>query len=157
MENLLNDSNTNPMFNVENWFIHKIRESGMIVLRSTQKTPGVATIKFVDAKGNDMSCYNPNGDDVYFAVACLRYDTGKKDKNGDAIKATRDAKALARLRHTKSGEKVFKVGNEPLRADGQPLFKCCGKMTTRDIKNKQGKVIRKETSESLQWLAFNNA
>lgn len=156
MENILNDSNANPMFNVENWFIHKIRESGMIVLRSTEKTPSVATIKFVDAKGNEMDCYNPNGDDVYFAVACLRYDTGKKDKEGNAIKATRDAKALAKMRHSKTGEKVFKLGKQPLQADGKtPLFKCCGKMTTRDIKNKQGKVIRKETSDSLQWLAFN--
>lgn len=68
MENILNDSNANPMFNVENWFIHKIRESGMIVLRSTEKTPSVATIKFVDAKGNKMDCYNPNGDDVFLQL-----------------------------------------------------------------------------------------
>ena len=155
MENILNDLGNNPMFNVQNWFIHDIRESGMIVFRSTETVPGVATVNFVDAKGNKMNCYNPNSDEVFFAVACLRYDTGKKDKHGKAIKATRDAKALAKMRHSKSGEKVFKKGLEVLRADGKPLFKCCGKMTTKDIKDANGKVIRKEMSDSLQWLAFN--
>ena len=154
MENLLTEiQSQNPMFNVLNWFIHDIRESGMIVLRSTENIPGVATIKFVDSKGNDMSCYNPNSDNVYFAVACLRYETGQKDRKGKPIKKTRTKKELMKM--YLNGVKVFKVGAEPLREDGQPLFRCIGKMTTKKIKNAKGEVIKEVPSDSLQWLGFN--
>ena len=156
MENLLNEiKSQNPMFDVINWFIHDIRDSGMIVMRSTQHIPGVATIKFVDGKGNDMSAYNPNGDNVFFAVACLRYETGQKDAKGKVIKKTRKKAELMKMRYAKGSDKVFKTGTEPLRGDGQPLFKCIGKMTTKKVLNKKGEVVREVPSDSLQWLGFN--